>query len=271
MNEFEAKKQARIDRYRERAAKARKESGDLFTQGSEMLSVIPMGQPILIGHHSEKRHRNYLKKIDGKFNRASEAGEKADYYAEKAHAAENNRAIFSDDPQAAIRLKIKIEKAEEAQESYKAANKIIRSKSLTFEEKIEQLQAMNLSRGSAEKFLTEKDFAGRLGFPPYVLTNNNANIRRMKERLVKLEANAGQETTTKEVKGIEIVENIEENRIQLIFPGKPAEDIRKLLKSSGFRWSPRNTAWQRHLNSAGKWAAARVIEKINTEQPNETI
>ena len=30
--------------------------------GDKALSVIPFGQPILIGHHSEKRDRNYRRR-----------------------------------------------------------------------------------------------------------------------------------------------------------------------------------------------------------------
>ncbi len=44
-----------------------------------------------------------------------------------------------------------------------------------------------------------------------------------------------------------VKQNTEQNRLQLVFPAKPdAEQISK-LKKNGFKWSPRNTAWQRQL------------------------
>ena len=38
--------------------------------------------------------------------------------------------------------------------------------------------------------------------------------------------------------------------------------FRELLKRNGFRWSPRNSAWQRQLTDNGKHAARRAMEEI---------
>ena len=46
---------------------------------------------------------------------------------------------------------------------------------------------------------------------------------------------------------VKIVHNIEQNRLQLLFDGKPDDEMRAKLKSRGYRWSPRNKAWQRQL------------------------
>ena len=66
MSEYEERKQARIDRYREKAEKARQESRQLSHESISMLEHIPPGQPILVGHHSEQGHRNLLKRSDQK-------------------------------------------------------------------------------------------------------------------------------------------------------------------------------------------------------------
>ena len=70
------------------------------------------------------------------------------------------------------------------------------------------------------------------------------------------------ETTETERNGIKFVENADENRIQLIFDGKPPAAVRGILKSNGFRWSPYNTAWQRNLNAAGRHAASYALDRI---------
>lgn len=43
------------------------------------------------------------------------------------------------------------------------------------------------------------------------------------------------------------VRNQVDDRLQLIFDDKPNEDLRTALKRNGYRWSPRNKAWQRQL------------------------
>jgi len=50
-----------------------------------------------------------------------------------------------------------------------------------------------------------------------------------------------------EVNGVKVLHNVEQNRLQLLFDGKPDADMITKLKSRGFKWSPRNMAWQRQL------------------------
>ena len=50
----------------------------------------------------------------------------------------------------------------------------------------------------------------------------------------------------------------QDNRVQILFPGKPSDEIRARLKSNGFRWSPTAGAWQR-MPSAWAWQVAREI------------
>jgi hypothetical protein len=262
MENYKERKQERIESYKERAKKAREESKSLWNESKEMASVIPFGQPILVGHHSEKSDRNYRDKIRRKTEKSIESIHKAEYYEEKARAAEKNISISSDDPESVKKLKAKITQAEKLQEAMKQANKIIRHK-ITDEEKVRLLvDRFEWIDGSKAWKLLKPDFCNRVGFPGYELTNNNANIRRMKQRLAELERQAGQETKERKYNGFTVVENVEGNRIQIIFPSKPSEEIRAILKHNGFRWSPRNMAWQRFLNSAGRYAAEYTAEKI---------
>lgn len=68
-----------------------------------------------------------------------------------------------------------------------------------------------------------------------------------------------QESREREIKGIRIVENTEENRLQLFFDGKPAPEIIALLKNNAFKWSPRFQAWQRILTPNAKYALKNYI------------
>lgn len=260
MNSYEARQERKRERYEELAEKNRAKSAAEFRKAdlSEGATGIPFGQPILVGHHSEGRHRRTLERADNAMRRSIEADSKADYYASKA-ASVGTGGISSDDPEAVTKLLEKIEAAKRNQEQMKAANKVIRSKAKD-EAKILTLRAEGFSEANA-KLLLEPDFCGRVGFAPYQLQNNNANIRRMEKRLEELKQRPT-ETTTTERGGVTIVENAEENRIQLIFDGKPPAEVRQILKSNGFRWSRYNTAWQRHLNAAGRYAAKYALDRI---------
>jgi hypothetical protein len=75
------------DRMEDRADKAAAESSALHKRADSMASVIPLGQPILVGHHSEKRDRNYRERIFNTMGKAVAASEKADYYRDRVRAA----------------------------------------------------------------------------------------------------------------------------------------------------------------------------------------
>lgn len=98
-------------------------------------------------------------------------------------------------------------------------------------------------------------------------SENRAEIRRLQVRLKSL-ANMherGSESQTVEIGtgAVEIKENADIARIQMIFEAKPDEPTRRTLKANGFRWSPSQGAWQRHLNEPGRWAAERVMKAIS--------
>jgi len=57
---FHERKEARIERYEELAENAEQKSEQMHQESRDMVKHIPMGQPILVGHHSEKGHRRLL-------------------------------------------------------------------------------------------------------------------------------------------------------------------------------------------------------------------
>ena len=94
------KQQERAERYEELARKAETQSTQAWEKSHEMVSHIPMGQPILVGHHSERGHRRLLDRSWNKMGESVKLGEKADYYRQKAEAAANNDAIYTGDDDA---------------------------------------------------------------------------------------------------------------------------------------------------------------------------
>lgn len=264
---YEEKKAARIERYRERAEKAQRLSEVAYQRARSMLDMIPMGQPILVGHHSEKRHRAHLARIDTSMRRSSSLQNKSDYWRRRAAAAESNRSVSSDDPEAIDKLQTKVADLKQQREKAKAANKIVRSKNLTDEQKIRKIMATLKWPSSKAAKVLQPDFCGRVGFPDYWLQNIGANIRRLEQRISKLhsvkklsEKFGGSETI--EYPGdIKLTQNYDENRTQIEFPGKPSDAVRSELKRTGFRWSRTNGVWQRHLSNAATYSAKQIIGK----------
>ena len=171
--------------------------------------------------------------------------------------------IMSDDKDALAKLTAKLEKLEKHQATMKAANTAVRMKDTTKGDA--KLKEMGYTDEEIKQLRTP-DFCGRIGYPDYEMKNNNANIRRIKERIAALEKEAQRATeNTGPVKGdgYELVENADMGRIQFIFDDKPDDDTRALLKENGFRWAPSQGAWQRMLNDNGRSAARRVIQALN--------
>lgn len=148
-----------------------------------------------------------------------------------------------------------IEKLTNFQNLMVESNKIIRScaasPDLCTKKLIEKWQTLGYGGNeTTAKQLQQKDFAGRIGFPEYKLTNNSANIRRLKKRAQELDrkehsANGGNLQYTIPEGYIKI--NHDEDRVQVIFNSIPEIDMRTKLKANGFKWSPSNQAWQRMI------------------------
>lgn len=163
--------------------------------------------------------------------------------------------ISSDDPQAVEKLEAKLAALEKHQELMKAANVAIRMKDPT--EGDAKLAELGYTPGDIAK-LREPDFCGRIGYPAYLLQNNNANIRRIRGRIEELKKRTENTPEGWEFDGGRVVVNTTENRLQIIFDGKPDADIRTELKGEGFRWAPSQGTWQRQLTDNAMRAARRL-------------
>lgn len=242
---YEARRAARVDRLESAADRAAAASAAAYERSRQIADRIPLGQPILIGHHSERGHRADLRRIHSAMDKSVSESQRARHLQERAEAAAENDAIRTEDPNAHAKLAAKIREAEQLQERMRAANKAIRTHAKAgAEAQVAALVAQGFDALQAAKLL-KPDFCGRIGFADYQLTNNNANIRRMKQRLASILTTQEAETTEAEgPTGIRIEDNPEENRIRLFFPGKPDASTRTELKRAGFRWAPSIGAWQ---------------------------
>ena len=119
-SDYEERRKRRIERYKELSLKAQERSSQYSNSNANRILQIAPGQPILVGHHSEKRHRKLIKKAQDDIRKSIEEDNKSNFYKERAENAENSKVIYSDDPQAIIKLKEKLERLENEKASIKA-------------------------------------------------------------------------------------------------------------------------------------------------------
>ncbi len=166
--------------------------------------------------------------------------------------------ISSDDPTAIEKLKDKLANLEKTQETMKAVNAYYR-KHQTFD------GCPDISPREAEaiKANWEKLWYKGIPYPPYMLSNNNANIHRIRERIASLEEQQQSPQEGWDFEGGEVVFNTEENRLQILYEDKPDEQTRQTLKGYGFHWSPRQRAWQRKITPDAVRVARKITGKEN--------
>lgn len=168
------------------------------------------------------------------------------------------RPIMSGDDNAIERLTAEIAQAEAVQARMKQANAAIRrTKKAGPGAQVAALVALGFTEGRAAQLL-KPDFCGRIGFADFELTNNSANIRRMKERLEKIGAAKARPDTEAQGKHAHIALCPADNRIRLTFPGKPDAATRDTLKGAGFRWTPSLGVWQSYVNQRAMEVARKV-------------
>jgi len=200
---YRERRERRAERLRGWAGKRAAKSIAAFSGARAAVDGIPFGQPILVGHHSEARHRAALDRHDSRMRQGFEHHEKAVSMASKADEIDRqaDRAIYSDDPDAIEQLEARITTLEAERARLKACNVAIRKHglqrlvqpdppfALTDDEKRELLKLMQLC---------PYHHADTKGFPSYALQNLGGNITRQRARLAGLKADAAQRARVRE-------------------------------------------------------------------------
>ena len=179
----------------------------------------------------------------------------------------NNNAISRDDPQALQKLTAKLTKCQETQEYMKTVNAYYRRNGTA-------KGCYGVSDEQAVKYddVVKNGYSWeKAPFPQYALTNNNAEINRLKKRIAEISTDKELGFVGWEFNGGEAVINEDKNRLQLVFDEKPSNEQRAALKANGFRWAPSEGAWQRQLNSNAMYAANRIefIKPENGQKPTD--
>ena len=228
--DYEETKEVRKLRYEELSKKAEERSKQYSNSNANRILMMTPGQPIIIGHHSEKKARRLHEKAWQDIGKSIEEDKKSKYYKDKVESIENSKVIYNDDPNATQKLKDKLEYLERTREIIKADEE----------------------------------------HTSWQLQNIGARIRETKRRIARLEKLEEVEFADKEFNGGKAVHNKEINRIQLIFDDIPDEQTRTALKSKGFHWSRREGAWQREFTeNAIRSTNILLRDVLNKEQEEE--
>ncbi len=264
MNDYEAKQERKRERLEEAAGRAESRSQDRMQASHRATAGIPFGQPILVGHHSERRHRNALKRSDQAMRRSIEEDDRASELRHRAEAV-GKGGISSDDPDAIDKLREKLATLELQSNTAKRINAEYRKNRRTMDKGaalnavsgLSNDEKLTLARGMAAAFWIDQ--------PMPFGSNRSAQIRSVRQRIAELEARLPADAPTRELargEGWVAEERPELNRTVFDFDAKPSADVRKLLKERGFKWMRSEGVWSRSLSGGSRYAVEVIAEKI---------
>ncbi len=168
-----------------------------------------------------------------------------------------------------------LDKAEKLQQTMKTANSIIRSKKNVTERLVSEA---GMSESTAIK-IQQPDYAGRVGCATYQLTNNNASIKRLQERVKMLQkkvegakaAESGAEEKYTFDGGI-IKVNYDEDRVQILLDSVRADRaLYQKFRKNGYVFSPTNKAFQRKITPQAIRNAVQLMDAVKVESSKEIV
>lgn len=235
-----------------------------FVASSQHSARFAGGQPILIGHHSENSAKKAQQRTWSSMDKCVEESKKASIL-KGILGGVGKGGISSTDSDAIEKLEVKLAGLIMKQETMKAINKIMRNKKASRKDQ-EAIVCKHLGFTNKNVHAWFDAISGRNGsIYTYEMTNNNANINQTRKRIEELKKLHNSMTIEDKgnVDGIDWDVSEDDGRVIFNFLGKPCEEIRTILKSNGFKWSPYAEAWVRKITTNAINATKRIIEELN--------
>ena len=128
---------AKAEKYQNWANSAEQKSNQYFEASQEGKDFLSLGEPIKVGHHSEKRHRALIERNWNRIGKSVEFSEKAESHESKAeYWAKKTNTINLSMPESVEFYEYKVEEAKMTHEFYKQnPDKREHSFSLTYAKK----------------------------------------------------------------------------------------------------------------------------------------
>ena len=197
----------RREEWADSRARKKAQAFDEFKQ--RMKELPPMGEPIKVGHHSERGHRRAIARVDRALEKYGEHDQMLGKHerAADAIAHELEVSIYDDDHDAVAQLQARIAAFEARRSRMKAVNQWLAkhgaiprrrvprgSPDALYERARDALQrcreALSLTDDEAKDLVNALLYSETLGYPPYALSNLGGNIRRQGKRLERLQQEA---------------------------------------------------------------------------------
>lgn len=230
--------EAKVERRRDWAGKAAAR-GDARIAGAERLAdQIPLGQPILVNHHSERRARRDAERIRSGFEKGFGERALAEHHEAKADGleAQLDRSVFSDDADAVAQLVARVAAREAACARIKVLNAALRRevKAGLPEGWLYRVGATEAERRAIENN-ARYNWDHAPTFAPYVTTNLRGRIAADKKRLADVKARQARAAAAEAAPGGVVVQGTGD-WVRVTFAEKPAREVLDALKAAGFRW-----------------------------------
>jgi hypothetical protein len=181
----------RAERREEWADSAHRKASGRFETARHALDGIEPGQPILVGHHSEKAHRRAIERHDANLSAGFERERMAERHEQAASTlrARLDASIYSDDTDAVLALEERIRAREAEAARIKALNAAIRREQRGgfLAGWLERIGATEDERRAILRNV-EFDWRHEPTFAPYVLSNLRGRIDADRKRLASIKA-----------------------------------------------------------------------------------
>jgi len=254
--------EARADKRRDWAESRDRKSAAGFARAHTIADGIPMGQPVLVGHHSERRHRRDLARIDSGMRAGCESADMAQYHRAKADGIEHqlSRSIFCDDPDAIEALEAKAAALDAQAERENAINKAWRKHKANPAALRAAWSALGVSAALATSLETNaREFSWLERRGPCDSTHARANARRLRGRVKTIGARQEQTEKATAAGGV-LIQETGGGFGRVTFDQKPAGQVLEDLRAAGFFWS--GGSWCGHLEALPECVKALLAEEV---------
>lgn len=254
----------KVERRHEWAGKAEARSNAAHARVRAIADNIPFGQPILVGHHSERHARRDAERIHSGMGKAVAESKLAAHHESRASGLEIQleRSIFSDDADAIEKLEAKAAACDAAADRCNAINKAWR-KGGRAQVAAEFGEAWAVE---AEKTCAVFSWLARKG--PRDASHDRAEARRCRERIKQIQWRQAKAAEAEAAGGVKIARRPSSNWATVTFAEKPDRSILEALRAAGYSWG--SGSWRGYLDklpesvaelaSSGEMATDEVAE-----------